>query len=332
MPLSSESSWVRGWVTAGAVVVASLYLFTAQKQFRAALWASSLHTAGLQRAAELEPGNADLHHRLGRFYLFADQDAARAATQFERAVALDPGNARAWLDLAAARRTMGDPAAEQAAVMHAVQADPRTPLVAWEAANLFLIAGDNERALQQFRTVIENDPDNTPRAFYLCWRATGDVDTVLRDATPPTIEAHVAFINVLMDAHQTDNAIKVWRRTVALGQPIAARPVLPFVNGLIQAKNVSAAAEVWAGTGKWNQWLLAPTDNLIVNGSFEEEILNGGFSWRTEDPPPRTRHLDESEVHSGRPNLGGEFDNGKDGDNGRGPDGPLHLETRDHVR
>ena len=46
----------------------------------------------------------------------------------------------------------------RAALEHAIQADSMTPDVAWEAANLYLVQGENEKALREFRVVIANDP------------------------------------------------------------------------------------------------------------------------------------------------------------------------------
>src|SRR5207302_7150784 len=44
------------------------------------------------------------------------------------------------------------------------------------------------------------------------------------------------------------------------------------------------------------------------NGSFEEEIIPGGFSWRLEPPASRTLHIDTQEFRAGMASVSLAFD------------------------
>ena len=117
--------------------------------------------------------------------------------QYQAAVQLNPHSARYWFDLAGAYQVLGDTANQTAALERAIQADSMTPDVAWEAANLYLVQGENEKALREFRVVIANDPSLAEAAIQFCWRIEPDVDALLRDVVPPRNDAYAAFLNLL---------------------------------------------------------------------------------------------------------------------------------------
>ena len=72
----------------------------------------------------------------------------RAALRpYRAAVHLNPHSARYWFDLASAYQVLGDTSNQTSALEHAIAADPTTPDVAWEAANFYLVQGENEKAL-----------------------------------------------------------------------------------------------------------------------------------------------------------------------------------------
>ncbi len=142
--------------------------------------------ASLQRAAHLDPSNADYRDVLGDYYAEAG-DLEKAVAHYTAATNLDPHSARYWLDLANAYLVLGDRyiSNQTLALEHAIEADPTRPDVAWEAANFYLVQGSDEKALREFRVVMANDPFKAGDAIRLCWHIKPDVDELLRDAVPP---------------------------------------------------------------------------------------------------------------------------------------------------
>jgi len=169
---------------AGVALLLCIYLFLAGKEFVASVFASRPELPQLERAVRLSPGNADYRHRLGRYFAFAAGDPQSAIASFRAAVALNPHNARYWFDLAAAYQVTGDITDQRTALDRALEAEPTAPDVAWEAANFFLIDGDIDRALREFRVVIENDLDLADASLRACWRVRPDADALLRDVVP----------------------------------------------------------------------------------------------------------------------------------------------------
>src|SRR5258708_12434175 len=95
--------------------------------------------AGYERAAALEPGNARNWFLLGRSFLydFEQPDPQRAVQSLSKAVALDPYSAEALLDLAAAYDGQGDTADARQAFLAAQRVYPRAADVAWSYRNFF---------------------------------------------------------------------------------------------------------------------------------------------------------------------------------------------------
>jgi hypothetical protein len=188
---------------------------------------------------------------------------------------------------------------------HAIEADPTTPDVAWEAANFYLVQGDNEKALREFRVVMANDPSLAGLAIQYCWRVEPDVDALLRNVVPAKADAYIAFLNLLMSKKEAAATAKVWAAMVASGESFDLQEVNDYFKFLISQKDVDQARIVWhQAVDRFRLSSYLPTDNnLIVNGDFHLDILNSGFDWHYEKQPSVSLTLDPSEFHSGRRSL-----------------------------
>src|SRR5208337_4960449 len=186
----------------GVVLLLCVYLLLAGKEFAASVFASRAELPQLERAVWLSPGNADYRHRLGRYLLFVSSDPQSAINSLRAAVTLNSHDARYWFDLAAAYQVTGDITDQRTALERALQAEPTAPDVAWEAANFFLVDGDIDRALREFRVVIANDISLADASLRACWRVRPDADALLREAVPPQFDALLAFLHMLMSKQE----------------------------------------------------------------------------------------------------------------------------------
>jgi hypothetical protein len=287
------------------IVFAGAYPFLVGKEFAASVFAARPDRASLERAVRLSPGNADYRHRLGRYFAFVASDPQSAVASFQSAVALNPHQARYWFDLAAARQVTGDSAGQREALERALEVEPTAPDVAWEAASFFLVEGDTDRALREFRVVIENDPYLPATALQTCWRVRPDTDALLRDLVPPRPDSLLAFLSLLTSKHETDGALKVWDRLLGLHQKFDTHYLLDYVRYLILARRPDAARAAWeqaAGVLDLAAYLPNP-DNLIVNGDFSLDVLNGGFDWTYQNQAGVRLLLDPSDFHTGHRSL-----------------------------
>jgi tetratricopeptide (TPR) repeat protein len=330
----------RRWLLAAIAVTLALgYLVLAASRFTASWLGNPARVeltslTSLKRASWLDPGNADYRDHLGRYFDLVARDPASAVGQYKVAVQLNPHSARYWFDLASAYQVLGDTASQTGALEHAIQADSMTPDVAWEAANLYLVQGENEKALREFRVVLANDSSLASPAMQFCWRIEPDVDALLRDVVPPRNDAYIAFLTLLQNdsdrllrtaASLTANGdsasevqskmaqiqqevagtAKVWNALMQTNQPFERRYADGYFRYLIQHKDVDQAIRVWqqtAGRFALSSYLPAP-NNLIVNGTFSLSVLNAGFDWQYQKQSGVKLTLDPGDFHAGRQSL-----------------------------
>jgi tetratricopeptide (TPR) repeat protein len=184
MPLQLRQPAKKLAVSAVLSLLAAAYLILTTTAFLAAHFSADPDLEHLQRAARLDPGNAEYPYRLGRYELLAAQSPQAAIPWLEKATSLNPHSARYWLDLAIARQSVGDTDSERPALERALAADPRTPDVAWQAANLYLAQGSSDAAMREFRVVMQNDPSLTSQAISLCWKMHPDIDSFQEMSLP----------------------------------------------------------------------------------------------------------------------------------------------------
>jgi tetratricopeptide (TPR) repeat protein len=282
MKIPFNTSARKRLVAAIAVALAIVYVGLAASQFAAAWFGSRVELTSLQRSAWLDPSNADARDHLGRYYDLVARDPAAALEQFRAAVQLNPHSARYWFDLASTFQVLGDTANQTAALERAILADSMTPDVAWEAANLYLVQGENEKALREFRVVLANDPSLAPMAIQFCWRIEPDVDALLRDVVPPRSDAYIPFLTLLEAKQETAGTAKVWNALMQTNQSFERRYADEYFRYLIQFKDVDQAVLVWQQTANrfgLSSYLPSPS-NLIVNGRFSLPVLSAGFDWQ----------------------------------------------------
>ncbi|HLW85849.1 MAG TPA: carbohydrate binding domain-containing protein [Candidatus Sulfotelmatobacter sp.] len=302
---------IQKWLVAAAAVgFAALYLTLAGRECLAAYFGDRVDLASLQKAARLDPSNADYRNRLGRYYELIAHDPSAAIEPYRAAVQLNPHSARFWFDLASAYQVLGDISSQTAALERAIEADPTTPDVAWEAANLYLVRGENEKALREFRVVLSTDPSLVSAAIQFCWRIEPDVDALLRDVVPAHLDADIAFLSLLMSKGETSGTAKVWDVMLQAHEPFELRYVLEYFHYLIQNKAVDQALLVWQqGAGRLGLSAYLPSShNLVVNANFSLDVLNGGLDWQYQKQQSVDLTLDPSDFHSGRRSLLVTFD------------------------
>jgi tetratricopeptide (TPR) repeat protein len=329
----------RRWLLAAIALALTVgYVGLAASQFAASWLGNRVELTSLRRAAWLDPGNADYRDHLGRYYDLVVRDPAAAVGQYKAAAQLNSHSARYWFDLASAYQVLGDTANQTLALEHAITADSMTPDVAWEAANLYLVEGANEKALREFRVVLANDASLAPSAIQFCWRIRPDVDALLRDVVPPIGDAYVAFLILLesdtnrllreiaaaeadddagpeakkdvenklaLIQQETSGTAKVWQALMQTHQTFERRQAFEYFRYLIQQKDVDQAVLVWQQTAErfgLSSYLSSPR-NLIVNSSFSLSPLNAGFDWQYHKQGGVEWTLDPTEFHSGQRSL-----------------------------
>jgi hypothetical protein len=291
-------------------IALSAYLAIVSIQLAAEWLAGRPQLASLRAAVKLDPWNADHHHRLGRYYDLIARDSGPAIEQYQDAVRLNPNQAEYWLDLASVYQVQGDLESQTHAIEQAVSVEPTSPKVAWNAANLYVVLGNKEQALREFRVVMDGDPYLPETAMRIAWRISPDVDLLLKDVIPARVDSYLAFLALLMSKEETAGTIKVWDALIQLHQAIPIPSVFNYIQYLLLHKSPEDASLTWrqAASLLGLNAYLPSSNNLVVNGDFHLDVLNGGFDWQHQKRSGVSLSLDTTEFHAGHRSLAIVFD------------------------
>jgi tetratricopeptide (TPR) repeat protein len=311
MQIELQSPLRRFGLAGACLIVIGFYLLFAGRAYLAAHLARKTDLPDIQRAIRLEPSNAEYRALLGRYHALSGASLDEAISDFRIAVQLNPYESQYWLDLASAYHVAGHIYEQAQSVEQAVEADPTTPNVAWAAANFFLIQGNLGKALPCFRTVLANDPDAVDSTLQICWRATGNADQMFDQALPRRTDLYMSFLHLLVHKQEVVAAENAWDHLIGLRQPFPPKLAFPYFQLLLAKQEVTAANTAWqqlAQVDKEIQPYLPSRENLIVNGGFEENLLNGGFDWWYESNPHAALALDTDRFYGGTRSLSVTFD------------------------
>src|SRR6266480_2406904 len=292
------------------LLLALLYIAIAVRDYVAYRLAASQQHHAIEQAVAMDPSNAAYLHRLGSYFMFSEQRSDLAIPQYRSAVALNSHNVDYWLDLASAYASTGGSEQQELALERAVEVEPNTPEVSWELANAFLVRGDLPKAFRIFRHLLQTDSSQIESTLQICWHATHDID-MMNKVLPPTPTVSLEFLKLLIVEGEMDAADKIWSQLVAPQQLFDPQLAAPYLEYLIAQHHVEHARIAWEDLGRMNlrfRPYLSSAQNLVVNGGFEEKILNMGFDWRHVDEPHEALALDTEQFHGGSRSISVAFD------------------------
>jgi tetratricopeptide (TPR) repeat protein len=308
MILRLANSVQRGTLVLVALLVALFLSYLSIRTARAEYFASTTTQKGFERATQLEPDNPRNWYLLGRHWQFniQDSDEHRTVRAYTIAAALNPYSADTWLALGAVYESMGDLAQARDAFLQARKAYPLSAEVSWQYGNFLLRQGELKPAFAEIRRAVEADPGRGAEAFSRSLRVQPDVKQTLDRVLPPNRDVYVEVIRDQVAAGQTDIALQVWRRLVAIHPQMPLRDVYPLMSGLRISKRFAEARRVWdeavlvAGMAD----LQGPTGSVLWDGGFESGVTGGGYSWLFPDDPRNVQiSIDAQERHSGNRSL-----------------------------
>ena len=245
----------------------------------------------LQAAIRWDPRNAQYYDALATMrHFYADNDNPDEQVKlYERAVSLSPQNALYWADLGAAFDWAGNQAQALRALEHSRELFPNSPHINWKLANFYIRSGKTLEGLRALRKVLRSGGVPEQDVFALAESATQNKKTILEEMVPPETPVLFGYLNYQAATGDIIAAEQAWTKLLALKQPFDLPEAFFYLETLIQNRQTQQLAEAWSTLGerfpeKRGSFQVAP--NLVTNGSFEYDILNGGLGWRA---APRTR-------------------------------------------
>ena len=313
MILRLSSPAQRGALVLGASLAALFLSYFGIRNARADHFAGLPTRQALERATQLEPGDARNWYLLGRYWQFnlEDADPQKAVHAYKTAVSVDPHSTVSWLGLGSSYESAGDLAQAREAFLQAKEVNPLSAEAAWQYGNFLLRLGELEPAFAEIRRAVESDPKRGAEAFSRAFRAEPDVDRILNRVLPPVREVYVDVISDQLAYGHTENALKVWDRLVTIHSQIPLRDVFPLIAALRNAKRIADARRVWeqavvvAGVAD----LQGPRGSALWDGGFESGVTGGGYSWLFPEGMRNVQiSIDAQEAHSGGHSLRLTFD------------------------
>ena len=290
---------------------AALYVNCTVRQYRAFRLSNSTAPSDILQATRLEPGNAEHWYRLANSTFFENPEKLEdAIPSYQKAAAINSWSSRYSLDLARAYLATNRQQEQQAAIEHALQVDPMTPATLRSAADFYLLQGRRERAFDLLRKVIQYDPEHADEAIEICWRTTHDADFIITRALPQSTKNYLHFLRFVIHQDDLDAARVAWGRLLNLQQQFPSAVGIRYVTFLIARNKGGEAISAWRQLAAMDSTLrpYLPGANLIVNGGFEQDILNGGFDWCYERMPAVLLSTDTTSFHGGAQSLLIQFD------------------------
>src|SRR6202045_3975646 len=317
MIVSLSSAAARGALVGVALAIAAYLSYFSVRTARATYYTGTETLYGLERATQIEPGDARNWYLLGRYlqYSFEDANPQRAISSYIKSLEIDPRATSTWLDLAATYESEGNDVAARKAFISAKQTYPLSAEVSWRYGNFLLRQGELEPAFAEIRRSVEADPGRAAEAVSRCLRVEPDANVILDRILPAKSDIYIAVMEDLAQDRQIESALKVWTRIVAMHPRISLHDAFQVVMELRGTGQASEAHKVWeqavelAGLAE----LEGPKNSMVWDGGFESDVTGEAYAWRFARTSRSAQiSFDAQEQYSGKRSLRVSFDGSSD--------------------
>jgi hypothetical protein len=231
---------------------------------------------------------------------------------------LSPYDAHFWNDLGAAYDWAGRTNEALGAFKRALLLFPNSPEINWRFANFAFRAHKIPEALRSLGVVLAGNSPAHRDVFRLAISATRDNRAIL-EILPPQASVFFDYLNFEMGAGNVTEAEQVWLRLLQLKLPFEPPQAFPFLDALIQHREPDRLVAAWSALAERFPGQIGPlatSSNLVANGGFEHDILNGGLDWRVVPIEGAVVSLDSQDAFEGVRALRIEFNGNRNLDYG----------------
>lgn len=281
---SLQSAAVRAILILGLAGLSLPLVAVAVRLIRAEQIASSGRLEDLVRASKVDPANPDYKYRAGYLYLWQEMDTDRAVNLLKSAVALNPGRPEYWIALGGACQVVLDAQCADHAFATVTRLAPAVPHYRWDVATFHLISGHHSEAVADYRVYASMQPREAWRTFSAL-RHAGDTpqqvwDALVRDGDNETLR--LPFLFALLFDGDSEDAFRFWQEIARSRPAPTLSAVRPYLDKLIETGNFGDAVAVWRDLQRLAAIPAVDSKhpgNVVYNGSFDHDPLNGGFDW-----------------------------------------------------
>jgi tetratricopeptide (TPR) repeat protein len=234
-------------------------------------------SADRSRAIRLAPSDARLYIRWGRL------DTKRRVPALEAALARNPRDSSAWIELGLRAEAQGDFRRAEQCLLEAARVD-RTLAPRWSLANFYFRRDNTEefwRWARQAAAMFYGDP---APLFRLCWKVAADPNLILTRVLPDREQILRQYLGFLLGENRLEAAEPVAERVLKEGTPESFQTVLNYCDRLLEAGLLEPAVRMWNSLASRNPIRCSALDPergvVATNGDFAAPPLSRGFDWR----------------------------------------------------
>ncbi len=237
----------------------------------------------IQTAIAWDPNNSqyyDVSATATHMYA-ATENPNYVVALYQRATSLSPHDAQLWANLGSGYDWAGRANDSFYAFQRARALFPRSPEINWRLANFCIRAGRMTEGLRALHTVLETDSSSRGRVFALATNAIRDRQAVM-DMLPLQAPIFFDYINFAIKREDIVGAEQAWARVLEMNIRFEAREATPYLDALVRHRELTQLAEAWSSLKQRFPKEVSDANsnsNLITNGNFEFDILNGGLDW-----------------------------------------------------
>jgi len=272
-------------VRAGLLIALLFSIYLVSRQAIAAWYFEEGSPEAIQAAIAWDPGNPRYYDALANLMhsTAANEKPGELIRLEETAARLSPYDAYYWADLGAAYDWTGRTADAARAFARAQQLFPNSPNINWRVANFYIRTQHLRDGLRCLQKVLLEGGVPRRDVFLLATNATRENRAILDEMLPRGAAYFIDYINFQVALGRMEAAVESWDRLLELNLPFTLRDSFPYLDGLIEHRELESLARAWAALSARFPAQIRPRSgsrNSISNGDFESEILNGGIDWR----------------------------------------------------
>ena len=241
---------------------------------------------GTETAIRLTPGQAEYQNHLAGY--LADTEEHQATQALKHAVALNPYDATAWIQLGLyyeAKNRFSD--ASQC--LHQAAHVDHTFLPAWSLANFYFRQNNSVQFWYWIHQASRLVPEDASPLFRLCWHFTDDGKEIERqlDLSRPDMQAQ--YINFLISENRIEAVEPVALRLAASDRNQDTALLLNASDWLIAQHQATAALNIWNRLAEQHRipfHAIHPNSKpAVTNSDFIHSPTSIGFDWHLADVP-----------------------------------------------
>ena len=238
---------------------------------------------GTGKALGWTPDQALYHFRLA--VLSAEKDPPRSIAALERAVALNPSDARSWIELGLRSEADGKMDRAEQYLLRAAEAD-RQYLPRWTLVNFYFRRKDAEKFWAWARMAAEMVYGDPASLFRLCGQVaeSGDLIDRIGIARP---EVRASYLAYLMDRAPADMILPAARKVLEDEREADVAVLMAACDRLLDGNLPEPAMEIWNRLAVRRRIPLGTVGGvgpILTNGTFSTAPLSHGFDWRLPAP------------------------------------------------